>query len=92
MEAAEIVPAKRYAFRRRQGDPLECIKIIEKVRSGRWKVEFLDDPNPGITRTHERSSAAGVSGRRCYATSIAWNSLRRRCPTTGRASVPTPPQ
>lgn len=38
-----------YALREpaREGEPLQHVKVLEKVRSGRWKVEWIE-PNPGL--------------------------------------------
>jgi hypothetical protein len=50
MNAKDIKPGAEYGFRERPaaGLLLERVKVIERVRGGKWKVEWLD-PNPGLT-------------------------------------------
>ena len=48
MNGADIKPGNQYGFRRQRPDPLEQVRVVEKVRPGRWKVEFLGQPHPGL--------------------------------------------
>jgi hypothetical protein len=36
-----------YALREKRNSPIERVKVLEHVRSGRWRVEWVD-PNPGL--------------------------------------------
>ena len=49
MQASEIKIAAEYALREppRPGVAFQHVRVIEKVRAGRWKVEWID-PNPGL--------------------------------------------
>lgn len=49
MQQSEIQIGLRYAIREptTTGTPMEQVRVLEKVRSGRWKVEWID-PNPGL--------------------------------------------
>ncbi len=48
MNGADIKPGSRYGFRRQQPDPLEQVRVVEKVRPGRCMVEFVGPPHPGL--------------------------------------------
>jgi hypothetical protein len=48
VEKADIGPSRRYGYRSRRTEPLQRVKVLEAVRGGRWKVEFLDEPHPGL--------------------------------------------
>lgn len=49
MDHQEIEIGRLYAVREppRPGVEMEKVKVLERVRSGRWKVEWVD-PNPGL--------------------------------------------
>lgn len=49
MELREIKIGVEYAIREppRPGVPLQRVRVIEAVRSGKWRVEWID-PNPGL--------------------------------------------
>lgn len=49
MLKADIKPGCEYAVRekRTQGTPLQRVRIIEHVRSNKWKAKWID-PNPGL--------------------------------------------
>lgn len=49
MEQREIEIGRLYAVREppRTGGEMQKVKVLERVRSGRWKVEWID-PNPGL--------------------------------------------
>ncbi|HSE89618.1 MAG TPA: hypothetical protein VLJ79_25615 [Candidatus Binatia bacterium] len=51
MDRETIRVGDQYGYRKypqRRGTPLERIEVLEKVRPGKWKVRFLDDPYPGL--------------------------------------------
>jgi hypothetical protein len=50
MNQDEIIPGKEYALREppRPGTEMEHVRVVERVRAGRWRVEWID-PNPGLT-------------------------------------------
>lgn len=50
MQQADIEVGKEYALREpvRAGVDFQHIKVLERVRSGRWRVEWIE-PNPGLT-------------------------------------------
>lgn len=48
MDQSGITPGEAYAVRLRGEEELQRVRVIEKVRSAKWKVEFLDEPNPGL--------------------------------------------
>jgi hypothetical protein len=50
MEKADIEPHRRYAIRERvsEGEPLQRVEVVDRVRNAKWKVRFLDEPNPGL--------------------------------------------
>ena len=49
MLAEDIVIGDEYLLREppRPGAEIQHVKVLEKVRTGRWRVEWLD-PNPGL--------------------------------------------
>ncbi len=49
MDQADIVLGAGYAIREpvREGVEFQYVRIVAKVRSGRWKAEWID-PNPGL--------------------------------------------
>jgi len=49
MLKSEIKPGSEYAFceKRTPGTPFERVRIIEHVRSNKWKAKWID-PNPGL--------------------------------------------
>lgn len=49
MDQREIEVGRLYALREpaRPGVEMQKVKVLERVRSGRWKVEWVD-PNPGL--------------------------------------------
>jgi hypothetical protein len=48
MQRGEITPGVEYALREgKQASDLQHVRVIEHVRAGRWRVEWLD-PNPGL--------------------------------------------
>jgi hypothetical protein len=51
MDKSSIKPGEQYGYRvapRELGSDLHRIEVLDQVRPGRWKVKFLDDPNPGL--------------------------------------------
>ncbi|HEV8242923.1 MAG TPA: hypothetical protein VGV60_11180 [Candidatus Polarisedimenticolia bacterium] len=51
MERLSLEPGHQYGWRenhRQRGSPIHRIEIIQKVRPGKWKVRFLEDPHPGL--------------------------------------------
>ena len=51
MDQSLIEIDHEYGYReypQKRGSPFERIKVLEKARSGRWKVHFLDGPNAGL--------------------------------------------
>ena len=47
MDKHDIEPGKHYAIREHPTDDLQHVKILESVRSGKWRAEWID-PNPGL--------------------------------------------
>jgi hypothetical protein len=47
MDKSKIVPGREYAIRERPHTDLQHIKVVEAVRSGKWRVEWIE-PNPGL--------------------------------------------
>lgn len=49
MEKASIKVGEEYGIRerRRPGEPMQHIRILERVRGNKWKAEWID-PNPGL--------------------------------------------
>lgn len=49
MDKQSIHPDKQYAIRERRSpdEPFQRVKVIEPVRSGNWRVEWIN-PNPGL--------------------------------------------
>jgi hypothetical protein len=50
MNRADIHPGKLYAVREppRPDVSFQRVKVLEHARKDKWKVEFLDEPNPGL--------------------------------------------
>jgi hypothetical protein len=51
MDRETIRVGDQYGYRKypqRRGTRLERIEVLEKVRPGKWKVRFSDDPYPGL--------------------------------------------
>jgi hypothetical protein len=50
MNQDEIIPGKEYALREppRRGIDMERVRVLERVRPGRWRVEWIE-PNAGLT-------------------------------------------
>lgn len=50
MQRDSITPTRQYAIRERVsiGEPLQRVEVIEHARGTKWKVRFLDEPNPGL--------------------------------------------
>ena len=47
MDKNNIEPGKHYAIREHPNDDLQHVKIVESVRSRKWRAEWID-PNPGL--------------------------------------------
>ncbi|MEO8682045.1 MAG: hypothetical protein ABI665_23565 [Vicinamibacterales bacterium] len=47
MHKADIKVGTAYALRERRGEPFQRVKILEHVRGGKWKAEWVE-PNPGL--------------------------------------------
>lgn len=47
MHKANIKVGTTYALRERRGEPFQRVKILEYIRGGKWKAEWVD-PNPGL--------------------------------------------
>src|SRR5688572_6099986 len=47
MLKSKIVPSTDYALRERGSTVVQRVRIIEHVRGGKWKAEWLE-PNPGL--------------------------------------------
>ena len=47
MLKSKIVPGTEYALRERGSTIVQRVRIIEHVRGGKWKAEWLE-PNPGL--------------------------------------------
>lgn len=47
MDKNNIKTGKHYAIREHAGDELQHVKILELVRSGKWRAEWVE-PNPGL--------------------------------------------
>ena len=49
MNQEEIIPGEEYGLREppRPGIDLQHVRVVERVRPGRWRVEWID-PNPGL--------------------------------------------
>lgn len=47
MDKNDIELGKHYAIREHPDDDLQHVKILESVRSGKWRAEWIN-PNPGL--------------------------------------------
>jgi hypothetical protein len=47
MNRNDIVPGTEYALRETHGQDLQRVRVVEHVRRGRWRVEWLE-PNAGL--------------------------------------------
>jgi hypothetical protein len=47
MDKKSIMPGKHYGIREHAGAELQHVKILEPVRSGKWRVQWVK-PNPGL--------------------------------------------
>ena len=49
MDRSQIHPGEEYGVREpsKRGLELQHVKVIESVRAGKWRVEWID-PNPGL--------------------------------------------
>jgi hypothetical protein len=65
MDKNNIEPGKHYAIREHPNDDLQHVKIVESVRSRKWRAEWID-PNPGLI--DYVASCRGVNARLCSAT------------------------
>jgi hypothetical protein len=51
MDKASVKIGEQYGAREnltRLGTPLQRVEVLREVKPGRWKVRYLDDPNPGF--------------------------------------------
>jgi hypothetical protein len=86
MDKSNIVPGQQYAVRERAQDDLQHVKVIEAVRSGKWRVEWID-PNPGlIDYVRSRDIVVEWSQRRALLRDE--ESARRLAETVDRSGYP----
>ena len=67
MDKNDIELGKHYAIREHPNDDLQHVKIVESVRSGKWRAEWID-PNPGLvdyvaSRTREVDGGSEATSR-----------------------------
>jgi len=51
MDSNRVEVGERFAYReypQRRGSPFMSVEIVEKARTGKWKVRFMDGPNAGL--------------------------------------------